>query len=226
MEVAGLIVAAGRGSRAGGAIPKQYQKVNRVTMLSLTIKAFLASQKIDCVKVVINKKDTFLYEESIDGIKDKRLLSPCFGGAERTNSVFAGLLDLKACSPRKVLIHDGARPFVSKKLINNVILELDAYQAVFPVIPVVDALWKIEHDGLGGFKVLPGPERENLCRAQTPQGFCYRNILESHSKNKKTKLDDIAVAYEHGFKIKTVIGDEKNLKVTSETDLKRFMQEK
>ena len=111
-------------------------------------------------------------------------------------------------------------------LINQVLNELKSYQAVFPVIPVYDALWKIKESRPERFEITPGPERTNLFRAQTPQGFIYQDLLTAYKKNTEVKLDDIAIAYENGLSIKGVLGEESNLKVTSEYDLQRFLRDK
>ena len=224
METIAIVVAAGRGLRAGGVVPKQYQMSNGSPMLSLTIKALLESTKIDGIMVVINPLDEELYLDSTKNIDNTRLLKYCFGGAERSGSVEKGLKECKQYNPKNVLIHDAARPFLSTVLINRIIESLKFNEAVFPVLPIVDALWEKtgKHQSMLNAGVKPGPNRDKFLMAQTPQGFNYLTICLAYSKLKKSVLDDITVAYEFGIDISTVSGEVNNIKITSEQDIKQF----
>jgi 2-C-methyl-D-erythritol 4-phosphate cytidylyltransferase len=133
--------------------------------------------------------------------------------------VKSGLLALAKLKepPEKVLIHDAARPLVSKKVIDRVLQNLSDFDAVFPVLPLVDALWKVEKNK---YELLKG--RNLLFRAQTPQGFNFSMILEAHLKNTDYwALDDISLATKLGVSVKHVTGCESNLKITTSEDLKR-----
>lgn len=224
MHVVGMIVAAGRGSRAGGELPKQYEKCKRTQkrMLTLTIAALLKSKKINAILVVINPLDVALYNDSIKNITENRLLPYCLGGAERSDSVRLGLKKLKKYHPQKVLIHDAARPFISTITINRVLKSLENKTVVLPVLPIFDAIWKKNNKKNGRFSLTPGPNRTNLFRAQTPQGFDYLTICAAYKKISKNGLDDISIAYDAGIGISTVIGDETNYKITSSAQLKEF----
>ena len=222
METVAIIVAAGQGNRAGGGIPKQYVKSKNTRMLTLTIKAFLKSDQIGAIIVVINRLDELFYSKSIKTINDSRLLKPCFGGAERSDSVKNGLDMFEARAPKNVLIHDAARPFVSEGLINKIIKELKTHKAVLPALSIVDAIWEIRDKKATFPQLTPGPDRNNLLLAQTPQGFDFKTILSAYNNFNSSAFDDITVAYKAGVKIKTIIGDNRNKKVTSVEDLNDF----
>ena len=222
MKVIVMVVAAGRGVRAGGQLPKQYEIVKNNRMLSLTLKAILKSKKIDSIMVVINPLDTELYIESVKGINANRLLPYCYGGKERSDSVRLGLKALKKYNPQKVLIHDAARPFISKKLIRRVIKGVKTNPAVLPVLSIVDAIWEKKTDKVDCEDMRPGPDRANLLLAQTPQGFDYLTICSAYAKSRQPALDDVAVAHSVGVPIFTVKGDINNKKITSKSDLKKF----
>ena len=138
MKVAGLIVAAGRGKRAGGGIPKQYRDLNGQTVLRRSVLALLAHSDVEAVQVVIHSDDINEYESAVNGISG--LLPVRIGGAERHDSVLAGLNALKSFAPDIVLIHDAARPLVSVNIIEEVVNALDTHTGAFPALPVVDAL--------------------------------------------------------------------------------------
>ncbi len=216
MRTAGLIVAAGRGQRLGGETPKQYLPLGESTVLRRAVAAVLAHPGVDMLQIVIHPDDRELCIAALDGLEDARLLPLVDGGASRSDSVLAGLEALAPAAPDRVLIHDAARPFLPTALVSTVIDALDAYPAVLPALPVVDALWR-ETDGLA---VAPAP-RDGLWRAQTPQGFRFADILAAHRGRSGDALDDAAVARAAGLDVKLVIGDEANFKITTAADLHR-----
>ena len=137
MTVAALLLAGGRGIRAGGDIPKQYRKIGGKTILRWAIDSFLASPLVDDVQVVIHQKDNELYQSAVTGLS---LLEPVFGGTERHLSALRGLESLISLSPTKVLIHDAARPFVDHGLIERVLNATQKRQGAIPALAVVDTL--------------------------------------------------------------------------------------
>lgn len=212
-----LIVAGGLGSRMKQAIPKQYLELQNKTILSYTIEAFLKNEHVDFVKVVISKAHTNLYLKTISRFNDTKLLLYQIGGETRSKSVLSGLKSYSNHSTSrndKVLIHDAARPFISQNIINQLFLKLDHSQAVFPIIPISDALW-YEHKKSLTF----GPERNNLFRAQTPQAFYFQMFYSLCSNDFSSNLDDIAVAKKHNLKISSIPGDPFNIKITNVEDL-------
>ena len=162
-----------------------------------------------------------IYNETIKKLKSfknfKKILPPCFGGNERCVSVKKGLIAISKLedNPNKVLIHDAARPFISKQIIKNVINKLEFYDAVLPCINIADTLWKIEKNV---FKFLSN--RSSYYRAQTPQGFNFKKILEAHLKNNETwAYDDIYLANKNNFTIMQISGSDFNIKITKPEDL-------
>lgn len=213
MKIAGLIVAAGRGTRAGGGIPKQYRQLDGQPVLRRAVNALLAHHSVDTVQVVIHPDDTELYENAVNGITQVR--PACIGGVERHDSVLAGLNALKETAPDLVLIHDAARPLVSTAVISGVIDALTIHEGAFPALQVVDALWR----GEGTIKT---PEnRDRLWRAQTPQGFRFAAILAAHNALDTPALDDVAVAHNAGLSVAITSGSENNFKITGPDDFAR-----
>ena len=214
MKTIALIVAAGRGTRAGGDVPKQYRALGGLTVLRRTIDALLSHPAIDAVQVVIHPDDAGRYAIATSGMGG--VLPSVFGGEERQDSVLKGLEALEQHAPETVLIHDAARPFVSHAVISGVLAALADHKAAFPALPVVDALWK---GGRG--RILAEQPRESLYRAQTPQGFHFNAILDAHRSATAPALDDVAVAFAKGYKIAITEGAPENFKLTTPADFER-----
>ncbi len=216
MRTAGVIVAAGRGERLGGAAPKQYLPLGHLSVLRRATTALLGHPAVDLVQVVIHPDDRDLYDGAMAGLADPRLAPPVAGGASRTASVLAGLEALAAAAPHHVLIHDGARPFLRLDVISDVLAALEAAPAVLPALPIVDALWRVAGDA-----AMSPASRDRLWRAQTPQGFRFPDILAAHRGQRDDALDDAAVARAAGLEVRMVLGDEDNFKITTAADLER-----
>ena len=220
MSVTALIVAAGRGVRAAGLksmIPKQYRPVGGVPMLTRAIAAFAGHPSVDDVIVVIQPEDSGLYQVASQSFSS-RLRPPVAGGAERQDFVRSGLEALAANPPDRVLIHDAARPFVEPSLITRVIASLDEHEATLPCVPVTDTL-TVAKDG----RVTGTLPRDELWRAQTPQGFRFDAILAAHRAAAKegcaTFTDDAGIAQWFGLDVALVEGSETNRKLTSAEDI-------
>ncbi|GAA0536237.1 2-C-methyl-D-erythritol 4-phosphate cytidylyltransferase/2-C-methyl-D-erythritol 2,4-cyclodiphosphate synthase [Rhizomicrobium palustre] len=205
-----LIVAAGKGVRAGGAVPKQYAPLAGKPILRRTLEAF-ARYEGALVQVMIGPEQASLFAETTAGLK---LLPPQTGGATRQESVRLGLEALAAHKPDFVLIHDAARPLVSPKVVDGVISALEAgADAAVPHLAVCDTLRK-EVDGQ--WVTVP---RDGLMRAQTPQGFRFATILKAHRDFASQEVtDDMALAALAGLKIVATPGEETNMKVTTPED--------
>lgn len=207
-----LIVAAGRGTRFGGALPKQYLPLGGVTVLRHAVAAFAAHPRIAGVQVVIREEDRGMFEAAMAGLA---ILPAVPGGAERQDSVRLGLEALAPHDPALVLIHDGARPFPDAGLIDRVIDGLDHAPAAIPVLPLGDTIKRVE-DG----RISDTVDRSLLWRAQTPQGFHFQAILAAHRAAAGHVLtDDSAVFEAAGIAPLVVPGSEDNLKVTTPQDL-------
>ncbi len=210
-KIAVIIVAAGRGSRAGTGLPKQYRNLNGSMVLTRTLGCFSDFARI---VVAIHPDDKELFEQACANqacarIKDN--IRHVKGGATRTASVKAALEALRAYAPDIVLIHDGARPYLQAQTIEHVLKGLKRYQAVVPALPIVDAV-----KSLDGAPV----DRDKLRRVQTPQGFHFTQIMQAydHVDDNADLADDIEVARQAGMSIGFCQGDNKNIKLTWEED--------
>jgi 2-C-methyl-D-erythritol 4-phosphate cytidylyltransferase/2-C-methyl-D-erythritol 2,4-cyclodiphosphate synthase len=220
MTVAALIVAAGRGTRAASTkplVPKQYLPIGGLPMLTRTLAAFAGHPRVDDVMVVIHPDDTGLYQAAAEPFIS-RLRAPAIGGAERQDSVRAGLEALAERPPRHVLIHDAARPFVKPELIDRIINGLGAYDATLPCVPVTDTLTTASGGHMTGALA-----REGLWQAQTPQGFRFDAILAAHRAAAEQRgtvfTDDAGIAKWYGLDVALVEGSEANRKLTSFEDI-------
>jgi len=205
-----LIVAAGKGIRAGGAVPKQYAPLLGRPMLRRAVEAFAAWPDA-LVQVMIGTGQEDLYREAMAGLATR---PPAGGGMTRQESVRIGLEGLAAALPDYVLIHDAARPLVSRKLIEAVIAALEnGAEAAVPLLPVADTLRKFDN---GEWVTVP---RAGLLRAQTPQGFRFNEILRAHREHADEDVtDDMALAELAGLKIVATPGEETNMKITNAED--------
>jgi len=207
-----LIVAAGRGTRFGGDLPKQYLPLGGATVLRHAVNAFAAHPRIAGVLVAIRPEDRALFDRAVAGLS---VLPPVPGGAERQDSVRLGLEALAVHKPERVLIHDGARPFPDAALIGRVIEGLDKAPAAVPGLRLGDTVKRVEAG-----RIRETVDRSQLWRAQTPQGFHFDAILAAHRQMAGHVLtDDAAVAEAAGIAPLIVAGSEENLKVTTAEDL-------
>lgn len=208
MTTAAIIVAAGRGTRAGGTLPKQWQTLAGKPVVAHSIAAF--RDIVDKIVLVIHPDD---HARAIALQGDVMLVT---GGATRDQSVRHALEALEGSNINRVLIHDGARPLVSRDLIARLLLALDAHIGAAPALPVSDALWRGENGIVSGTQ-----DRDALYRAQTPQAFHFDAILAAHRAHSGAAADDVAVARKHGIPVAIVAGDEDNLKLTYPADFAR-----
>jgi 2-C-methyl-D-erythritol 4-phosphate cytidylyltransferase/2-C-methyl-D-erythritol 2,4-cyclodiphosphate synthase len=211
MRIAILVVAAGRGTRAGGGLPKQWRPLGDRSVISRTVAAFRAVPGLGPIAVVIHPDDHDLL-----AAQDLGSVIVATGGVTRNDSVRAGLEALNADPPDLVLIHDAARPNVSAGLIGRVIAALATHDGAAPAVEVTDALWR----GASGL-VAGTQDRAGLWRAQTPQGFRFGAILDAHRAHPAPAADDVEIARRAGFAVAIVPGDEDNLKITREGDFAR-----
>lgn len=215
MRAIALIVAAGRGERAGGGVPKQYRSVGGIPVLRRSAAALAGHPRVAGVRVVIADGHQALYAAATEGLG---LMPPVLGGAERQESVRRGLESLADAPPDRVLIHDAARPLLPAAVTDRVLDALDAAPAALPVLPVVDTL-KRGADG----RVAETVSRDGLWRAQTPQGFHFAAILGAHraAAGGPAATDDAALAERAGLPVALVAGDEAAAKLTTAEDFAR-----
>jgi 2-C-methyl-D-erythritol 4-phosphate cytidylyltransferase/2-C-methyl-D-erythritol 2,4-cyclodiphosphate synthase len=210
MGAAAIIVAAGRGTRAGGGLAKQWRMLAGKPVVQHAVDAFRAAA-VSPIVVVIAAEDVARSRDL--AAADLRLVT---GGETRDASVRAGLAALAGTGVAKVLIHDGARPRVAPSLIARLVDALDTAVAAAPALAVTDALWRVE----GGRVVAPHP-RAGLWRAQTPQAYRLDAIVDAHAAHPGGAADDVEVALAAGLEVAVIDGDEENLKITWPGDIAR-----
>src|SRR4051794_25790837 len=217
-----VIVAAGRGVRAGGGLPKQYRRLNGRPILAHTIQAFASHPGVDRIQPVLNLDDRDLYREALAGVTEavSKLREPVAGGATRQASVRRGLeaLAQEADGDACVLIHDAARPFVDAALIDRAIEAGRDGGAAVPGVSVTDTIKIVDGSG----RVTATPPREVLRAIQTPQAFRFRSILDAHHRAAEAGLDDFtddgALAEWAGLPMAVFPGDPTNVKLTRAAD--------
>ncbi|RDC73086.1 bifunctional 2-C-methyl-D-erythritol 4-phosphate cytidylyltransferase/2-C-methyl-D-erythritol 2,4-cyclodiphosphate synthase [Rhodovulum sp. 12E13] len=206
-----VVVAAGRGTRMGGEVPKQYQDLGGLPVLARTVAALADHPAVAEIVVVIHPDDAARARAALPpGVPSVA------GGATRAASVAAGLAALPA-PVTHVLIHDAARPFVTRALIGRVLAALERAPGAAPALPVTDALWR---EGDGGTVAGTAP-RDGLWRAQTPQGFRLDAIRTAHASAPPGAADDVEVAHAAGLDVAIVPGEEDNIKLTRPEDWTR-----
>jgi len=214
-SVAAVIVAAGRGFRAGGNLPKQYRELAGEPVIRSSLSLFAWHGQIGAVQAVIHPDDRSAYEAAAKGL---RLLPPVPGGATRQASVRAGLQALSARAPDIVLIHDAARPFCSTELVSRAIVACGETGAAIPALEVTDTIKRVDGDG----HVAGTIDRAQLRAVQTPQAFKFATLLNAHQRAIKEGRDDFtddaALVEWAGIKVATFAGESGNVKLTTDED--------
>ncbi|GLS18795.1 bifunctional enzyme IspD/IspF [Labrys miyagiensis] len=222
LRVAALIVAAGRGSRVGGSLPKQYRQLGGQSVLARTLALFERHPDIDSITTVIGPGDETLFQASAEGIS--KLAGFVTGGNTRQASCLAGLKALRAEKPDIVLLHDAARPFATPDLITRAIEAARRHDAAVPGLAVTDTIKQIDAEGF----VTATPDRARLRSVQTPQAFAFDLILVSHlsaaAAGIGTLTDDGAVAEWAGHPLFIFEGETTNMKLTTESDFQHAEQ--
>ena len=218
VRTAAILVAAGRGLRAGGGGPKQYRTIGGQTVIFRAMQTFCSHPDVATVQPVVNPDDIALFNDAVASL---RHAPPANGGATRQASVHAGLEALAADKPDIVLIHDAARPFVTSAVISRAIDAAGRTGAAIPAIPVTDTIKQVGDAG----DVTGTPDRARLRIAQTPQAFRYDVILEAHRRaareGRSDFTDDAALAEWAGLTVATFEGDAANMKLTTPEDFVR-----
>ena len=217
-RTAAILVAAGRGLRAGGGGPKQYRAIGGQTVIFRAMAPFSNHPQVSHVQPVLHLDDVAMFSAAVKGLRHE---PPAEGGATRQQSVCAGLEALSAHGPDIVLIHDAARPFVSGEVISRAIKAASRTGAAIPVVPVTDTVKLVDAAG----NVEATPERARLRIAQTPQAFRFDVILDAHRRaareGRADFTDDAALAEWAGLTVATFEGDVANMKMTTPEDFLR-----
>lgn len=212
-DIAVIIVAAGRGTRAGDGLPKQWRPLDGRPVVAHTLDAF---RRAGLSRIVLVLHPDDMARAQMLPLDGTTLVQ---GGASRTGSVRAALEALAHSPPAQVLIHDGARPLVSAVVIDDICRALIQCPAAAPALPVVDALWRAEKGHVSG-----SAQRAGLFRAQTPQGFDFASILAAYRAFQGDAADDVEIARAHGLNVRITKGCERNLKLTYVEDFARAAQ--
>lgn len=211
-----IIVAAGSGKRMNMGINKQFIKLNKKEIIAHTIEAFYKNKNIDEIIVCIKKEEEELFKKEIIDKNKFENIKIAYGGKERQDSIYNGLRKLSnKCNI--VLIHDGARPFVDDRIINESISTAMEKKAVVVGTPVKDTI-KIVNDG----NIEGTPSRATLWSAQTPQTFEYNLIIRAYDeayKNNYYGTDDSMLVENIGQKVTMIMGSYDNIKITSPEDI-------
>lgn len=217
-RVAAVVVAAGQGVRAGGALPKQFRRIAGETLLEHALSAFAEAPKVAFVQPVIRPEDLALVRTLTSGMN---ILAPVSGGPTRQASVRAGLEALLPRSPDIVLIHDAARPFASANLIARAIEAAEKTGAAIPAVPVTDTVKRVDQAGT----VEATLDRNSIRLVQTPQAFAFPALLEAHQRaaaqGRNDFTDDAALAEWAGMKVSVFAGEPGNIKLTTPEDFAR-----
>jgi 2-C-methyl-D-erythritol 4-phosphate cytidylyltransferase / 2-C-methyl-D-erythritol 2,4-cyclodiphosphate synthase len=216
--VAALVVAGGRGLRAGGQMPKQYRALGGIPIIRPSLECFLGHPGIGFVQTVIHPEDAAHYTDAVAGLN---LAPPVHGGATRQASVRAGLEALEARGPKFVLIHDAARPYLTAELVSRAITAARETGAAIPGLPVTDTVKSIDATG----RITATLDRTALRSVQTPQAFDFVTLLDAHRRaaaaGRDDFSDDAALAEWAGLAVHIFPGEAGNMKFTTEDDFAR-----
>lgn len=217
-KTAVIIAAAGIGSRMGGSVPKQYLKIAGEPILLKTMRAFCSNQYVDYVFVVTNREYMDYCQRLTEDYQLKKTISIVEGGKERQDSVYYALQEVNRCRPgvEYVLVHDGARPFVSQETINFVITAAAGAGAAVACVPVKNSIRQSQ--GTDSRNI----ERKNLYAVQTPQGFKKSILMEAYEKafaDGYYGTDDAGLVERIGQPVELVRGQYDNIKITTKEDM-------
>lgn len=216
--ISAIILAGGKGKRMRSAISKQFIDIKGKPIIYYTLKKFSENKKIDNIIVVLPEDEVKYFKENILKKYELRINKIVIGGKERQDSVYNALKSLKDSSTDIVLIHDGARPFISERIINEGIKFAEIYGAAAPGVMPKDTI-KVKNEK--NFSI-DTPNRANLVSIQTPQVFKFDEILECHEKiryNGEKVTDDTMVVEKYGYSVYLYDGEYTNIKVTTPEDL-------
>jgi 2-C-methyl-D-erythritol 4-phosphate cytidylyltransferase / 2-C-methyl-D-erythritol 2,4-cyclodiphosphate synthase len=210
MTVTALIVAAGKGERLGGGVPKQFRVLGGRPVLRWAAEALIRHPAVNALRVVIGKGQQALASATLDGLDVGPLIE---GGTERADSVRAGL---DAISGDAVLVHDAARPFCPRAVVDRLLASLEFFEAATPVLPVGDTVARATN------RVGEPLDRAGLVRVQTPQAFRLDALRQAYAAwSGSPPTDETTVMRAAGMDVAAVAGDPALEKLTSSADFER-----
>ncbi|MDF2879366.1 MAG: 2-C-methyl-D-erythritol 4-phosphate cytidylyltransferase [Clostridia bacterium] len=228
-KVAAIILAAGSGKRMESNVPKQYLEMGGKPILYYSLKAFEESSIDEIILVVGEGEGEYCRKEIIEKYQFLKVNKIVTGGKERYNSVYNGL-KASSCDVSYVLIHDGARPFITIETIEEIIKSLSLHKACVVGVPVKDTIKLVNTNG----NIENTPDRNKLWAVQTPQAFSYELIKKAYdiimkeleedkieSKKQRLNITDDAMILEYTLKtsVRMIKGDYKNIKITTPEDI-------
>lgn len=223
MKYTAVVLAGGAGKRMNSDVPKQYLELNGKPILAHSLIAFQNSDVDDIIVVCKAGDEDYIRREYVEKYNINKVSAICVGGKERYNSVYNGL---KACVDSDyVLIHDGARPYVSEDIIKRNMEEVVKYHAVVTAVVATDTIKIADEDGF----VVTTPIRKNCYAMQTPQTFEYKLIFEAYDKyinalesGEKIQVTDDAQVMElyMNKRVKLIEGEYTNIKITNPSDMR------
>lgn len=216
MKTIAIILASGTGSRFGDKLPKQFTKIGDKTLLEISVEAFIGTDRVDEIILVITPEYISLAKEIVKKNNYQKVTKIIGGGEIRKDSSYMGVCAVEE-DEANVLIHDCARPLISEKIINDCIDAMSEHDAAAVAIPSTDTMIEVK-DGI----ITNIPKRENLMRIQTPQCFKLSVIKKAHelSKNDKDFTDDCGLVVKHGLcDIYIITGERSNIKITYPEDI-------
>lgn len=224
----GIVLSGGTGTRLGGDIPKQYIKVEGKMILEYALSPLIKSSFIDKIQIVANEKwqDCILDAMNGDEIFKDKFTGFSVPGDTRQLSIWNAMNDIKdrfnnSLEDLNILIHDGARPLLTEKMVNDCIRELECHDGVLPALPVKDTMYLCTD---GGIELL---DRSKVVAGQAPEAFKFNDYYKANERLFPDKIRTINGSSEPailaGLDIATIPGDERNFKVTTMEDLDRFV---
>ncbi|MGN7611188.1 2-C-methyl-D-erythritol 4-phosphate cytidylyltransferase [Magnetococcales bacterium HHB-1] len=213
-----ILLAAGKGRRFGGDIPKQYQKVNNYPIVYHTVQRLLHHPLIEAILPVIASGDDALWAKVVkDCNKNQKILPPIYGGVERRDSVYNALQSLRCDPDDWVAVHDGARPLISNALLDRLFAARATYNALIPALPLSDTIKETTDDKT----VTKTIDRSQLRRIQTPQVFRFGLLKAAYDQAIKARFmatDDASIVEQSDTPVGLIPGEEQNIKITHRQD--------
>lgn len=218
-KIVAIVLAAGQGTRMNSSVQKQFLLVKGKPILYYSLLEFQESEVDEIILVAAPGTEEYCRQEIIEKYSLNKVVKIISGGKERYNSVYNGIMAIESCA--YVLIHDGARPFVDKNIIENTIEAVKKYKACVVGMPVKDTI-KIADDGE---YIKDTPERSRIWQIQTPQAFEYLLIRKAYEKilssgNVSVTDDAMIVELAANVRVKLIKGSYENIKITTPEDLK------
>lgn len=219
--VVAIVLAGGKGSRMNESVAKQYIKIEDKEIIYYSLNTFENAKAIDEIVLVCGAEDIeYCKKEIVEKYNFYKIKKIVPGGKERYDSVCNGLKAIKDSTVDIVMIHDGARPFITEKMVNDSIKCATRYNACTVGMPVKDTIKVVNEDGYG----VETPDRKKLYQIQTPQTFRYDILLEAYDKmynaeNHNITDDTMLVEQYMGMPVKVIEGSYENIKITTKSDL-------